>query len=286
MLGLSLGVSPMATAGSSPSSLLTMRSAPEGAQTPEEFYAEGKRAYRLGRFDEAVEKWEKSYDLSERSLLLYNIALAYKGRFGISGDVEDLRKARAVMKNFLIIAEADPDVEADDAPERIAELDQMITDAEASDGGDEGGGGDLPPPDPPRPLGPEGPDPGRTLRIAGAASLGTGGLLVVTGAVLGIYFGVRGQEFSDNLRQLQVERPEICVVPDSTTCLQQDVDIENARANGRSANLGVGLALGIGGGLGIVVVGAGAILFVQGNRRTADWKLVPNGRGVALQGRF
>jgi len=264
-------------------------------KAPEELYKEGERAYRLGKFAEAVQKWELAYDKSERPLLLYNISLAYRGLYDISGDVEDLRKARAVMNNFLVIAQSDPELEADDAEERIAELDRLIADAEAKKPKPE-----VDPDEPrvePKPMGPTGPDPGRTLRIAGASTMGGGGLLVVTGSVLGIYFGVRGQEFSDELRQLQADRDEICDDGEQTTaCRQQDANIETARNNGRTANLGLGLALGIGGGLGLVALTAGAILFVQGNRRTAEWKqtglakhqlrLVPTGRGLALSGRF
>lgn len=296
VLGLSLGISSVASAAPGPVPL-TMRMAPEAEKPPEVLYEEGKKAYRLSRFDEAVRKWEKAYDLSERALLLYNIALAYKGLYGISGDIEDLRKARAVMNNFLIIAQADPDVEADDAAARIEELDGMIAEAEKEL---EAGTDPTPDPDPPvviepRPIMPDGPDPGRTLRIAGASTLGGGGLLLVTGAVLGIYFGVRGQEFSDELRQLQAERPELCTDATSTACMEQDAAIDSARSNGRAANLGLGLSMGVGGGLGLVAVGAGAILFVQGNRKTAEWKktgfaaqlrVVPFGRGLALQGRF
>ncbi|MCA9656069.1 MAG: hypothetical protein KC501_39560 [Myxococcales bacterium] len=287
-----VGLSSEAHARSVP---LSMRMAPESDKPPEVLYEEGVKAYRLSRFGEAVEKWEKAYDLSERALLLYNIALAYKGLYGISGDLEDLRKARAVMNNFLIIAQSDPDVQADDAAERLAEIDAMIVEAEASQG-------EEPDPDPdppviiePRPMLPDGPDPGKKLRIAGAATLGAGGLLLVTGAVLGIYFGVRGQEFSDELRQLQAERSDLCLDPASQDCLEQDAAIDNARSNGRAANLGLGLSMGVGGGLGVVALGAGAILFVQGNRKTAEWKktgfaahlrLVPTGRGLALHGRF
>ena len=121
--------------------------------------------------------------------------------------------------------------------------------------------------------------------------------IAVTGAVVGIFLGVKGQEFSDELRQLQAERDDICSgAEESTACRQQDANIETARDNGRKANLGLGLSLGIGGGLGLVALTAGAILFVQGNRRTAEWKrtgvarhqlrIVPTGRGLAFSGRF
>lgn len=272
---------------------LSLVAGPEAEKTPEVLYEEGRKAYRLGKFAEAVQKWEEAYDKSERPLLLYNISLAYKSLYDISGDVEDLRKARAVMNNFLVVATAD---EAEDAEARIAELDKMIADAKANT--------PTPTPDPdepkeePKPMtAPTGPDPGRTLRIAGAGTMGGGGLLVVTGAVVGIFLGVKGQEFSDELRQLQADRDDICSgAEESTACRQQDANIETARNNGRKANLGLGLSLGIGGGLGLVALTAGAILFVQGNRRTAEWKrtgvakhelrIVPTGRGLALSGRF
>jgi tetratricopeptide (TPR) repeat protein len=275
---------------------LLVLAGPEADKPPEVLYEEGRKAYRLGRFAEAVQKWELAYDKSERPLLLYNISLAYKSLYGLSGDIEDLRKARAVMNNFLVIAQADADVDADDAEERIAELDRMIADAQAN----------VPKPEPdpdepkdePKPITtPTGPDPGRTLRIAGASTMGAGGLLVVTGSVVGIFLGVKGQEFSDELRQLQAERDDVCGGDeDSLDCRQQDANIQTARNNGRKANLGLGLSLGIGGGLGLVALTAGAILFVQGNRRTAEWKrtgfarhelrLVPTGRGLAISGRF
>lgn len=271
---------------------LVLLVAPDAEKTPPELYEEGKKAYRLGKFAEAVQKWELAYDKSESPLLLYNISLAYKSLYDISGDVEDLRKARAVMSNFLVVAEAQ---EAEDAEERIAELDKMIADAKAN--APKADPDPDEPKDEPKPLTPTGPDPGRTLRIAGAGTMGGGGLLVVTGAVVGIFLGVKGQEFSDELRQLQSERDDICSGDEgSTACRQQDANIETARDNGRKANLGLGLSLGIGGGLGLVALTAGAILFVQGNRRTAEWKrpgvakhqlrIAPTGRGLALSGRF
>jgi hypothetical protein len=271
---------------------LSLLAAPEADKPPEVLYEEGKKAYRLGKFAEAVQKWEEAYDKSQRPLLLYNISLAYKSLYDISGKVDDLRKARAVMNNFLV--EAESDAEADDAKAQIAELDKMIADAEAN--------APKPDPDPdepkddPKPMTPTGPDPGRTLRIAGAGTMGGGGLLLVSGAVVGIFLGVKGQEFSDELRQLQADRDGICGDDEtSTECRQQDANIDTARDNGRKANLGLGLSLGIGAGLGLVALTAGAILFVQGNRRTAEWKrtgfakdlrIVPTGRGLALVGRF
>jgi len=272
---------------------LPLLAAPDSEKTPPELYEEGKKAYRLGKFAEALQKWELAYDKSESPLLLYNISLAYKSLYDITGNVDDLRKARAVMNNFLVVGQASPE-ETADAEERIAELDKLIADAEANAPKPEVDPDE--PKDEPKPLTPTGPDPGRTLRIAGAATMGAGGLFTVTGAVVGIFLGVKGQEFSDELRQLQADRDGICDGDeDSTECRQQDANIDTARNNGRKANLGLGLSLGIGVGLGVAALTAGAVLFVQGNRRTAEWKrtgfakhlrIVPTGRGLAITGRF
>jgi hypothetical protein len=295
LVGLSLGLPPMAVAAPSSAARLSLHAAaaaPEADKSPEVLYDEGKKAYHLGKFGEAVLKWEQAYSLSERSLLLYNISLAYKGRYEITDNLEDLRKARAVMKNFLVMAQADPDMDPDDAPERIAELDGMIADVEANRPDER----EPQEPVEPKPIvAAQGPDPGRTLRIAGASAMGGGGLLLVTGGVLGIFFGVRGKEFSDELGRLEAGRDSFCGDPSSTECAQQNANIQTANNNGRKADLGLGLSLGIGGGLGLVGLGAGVILFVQGNHRTTEWKktslagrlrLVPTGRGLALHGRF
>jgi len=95
-------------------------------------YEEGQLAYRRGSFGEAVQKWEKSFELSERSLLLYDISLALEMRYESSGDVDDLLKARSVLERFLTIAEANPHVAEGDAKERIADLDARIAELEAN----------------------------------------------------------------------------------------------------------------------------------------------------------
>jgi tetratricopeptide (TPR) repeat protein len=91
------------------------RAAAAPAETPEGLYDEGRKAYRLGDYETAVQKWERAYALSDNALLLYNISLAYKGRYGITKDLADLRRARAVIDNFVTIAKSNDDVDVDDA---------------------------------------------------------------------------------------------------------------------------------------------------------------------------
>jgi tetratricopeptide (TPR) repeat protein len=267
-------------------------------QSAEALYESGRKAYRLGRFKESVEKWEEAYALSEQPLLLYNISLAYKGLFTITDDVADLRKARAVLENFITLAAADPDLDADDAPERLAELDQMI--AEAQEGRSPPTGVVIEPVAP-KPLTD---DPGKQLRVAGAVSMGVGGGLVILGAALAAYYGVKGAEFRDDVQRLTPEQRAACdamAVPvemQSLECRRLDW----ARDSGRTANLGLGLSLGIAGGIGLAALAAGAVMFVQGNRRSRAWqetwlpgskhvrirdlRIDPTRGGVSIRGRF
>lgn len=276
------------------------------ASSPEELYDTGRKAYRLGKFREAVDKWEEAYALSDQPLLLYNISLAYKGLFTITDDVADLRKAKAVLENFITLAEADPELDADDAPERLAELEAMIAEA---------GQGRSPPgvvvePPPPRPLTD---DPGKRLRVAGAATMGGGGVFLILSGALAAFYGVKGTEYRDEVARLGAEEPTTCAnMPPpgpgetdtrSTECRQLILDRETARDNGRSANVGLGLTLGIVGGIGVAALVAGAVLFVQGNRRSRAWenawrpsglararvrdlRISPTRGGLSISGRF
>jgi tetratricopeptide (TPR) repeat protein len=265
---------------------------------PEVLYDEGRKAYRLGRFKEAVDKWEEAYALSDQPLLLYNISLAYKGLYTITEDVGDLRKAKAVLENFITLAQADASLDADDGPERLAELDSMI--AEAQQGRSVSIDGAVEPPQP-RPLTD---DPGKRLRVAGAATMGAGGGLLVVSGALAAFYAVKGGEFRDEVARLNAEHPTTCGADmTSGACQQLLSDREFARDNGRAANLGLGLSLGIAGGLGLAALVAGAVVFVQGNRKTRAWesawgpsgpararvrdlRISPNRSGVSISGRF
>jgi len=274
---------------------------PATGEDARKLYEQGERAYRRGRFREALEKFEKAYDLSEQPLLLYNIALAYRQLYDVADDVEELRRGRAVLKNFMLFADRDPDLDATDAKKLLTEIEALIEEHEKTHpevvttpdpGPDPGPGPTDPPP-------PKGKDPGRTLRIAGGAAMGGGGALVVGGTVAGIFFAIKGTEFSEEITRLRAEMPNACDEDDdSVECRQNAADIETARDNGRKANLGTGLAFALGGGLGVVAIATGVVLFLQGNKRTREWKASASKRpammvrptfmprGVGLTGRF
>jgi tetratricopeptide (TPR) repeat protein len=277
------------------------------SEDPRALYEEGRKAYRLGDFEAAVDKWERAYDLSDKPLLLYNISLAYKGRYSISRDIADLRRSKAILDNFIKIAEADPDLDLDDAPERMAELEKLIAKAE-----EEEASGAEPTRSPESSASgteqlrdmPEGPDPGRKLRIAGIASMGGGGALVLIGAGVGIYFLIRSQQETTKLRQANEdlkncpEQDTILPPPstpdDQVACYNAYSRADTARANGQYANRVGYISVGVLGGIGLVGLIAGAVMFTEGNRRSRRWeqgiasriRVMPTTRGLLVQGRF
>ncbi|MBC8072468.1 MAG: hypothetical protein IAG13_29365 [Deltaproteobacteria bacterium] len=167
--------------------------------SPEELYEQGRKAYRLGKFKEAIDAWERSFAASDNPLLLYNIALAYRELYGITSDLEDLKRARAVFDNFIRVAEADPGLKGEigDAQTRIAEIDAELAAVRARAQAD-------------KPVTPETPDPtpsraelerARKFRLGGAITMGVGGALVLTGTGLGIFYGLKGNQYEDLVDQ-------------------------------------------------------------------------------------
>lgn len=264
--------------------------------TPEELYDQGRKAYRLGDFATAVTKWETAYDLSDNGLLLYNISLAYKGLYTISNDLADLRRARAILDNFIKVAKANPDIDPDDAPERLIELDAMIAEAEQAAEDDK-----PPPPVVVQPTeGDElrekmGPDAGRKLRLAGMGTMIGGGALALAGVISGAVLAIKGQELSSRLGNELADRDrEGCDGGETTgTCGDINARVDFYRDDGiRANNLAVGLGVGLG-GAGVVALVAGGLVFNEGNKRTKQWerglanvRVVPTRRGFVLSGRF
>lgn len=284
-----------------------LRSATAGPASQQEqaeaLYDQGRKAYRLGDYKTAVDKWQQAYDIAESmpdgavvaALLLYNISLGYKGLYSITKDIADLRRARAVIDNFITIANANPDVELDDAEDRRAELDDMIAKAEEAERQNR--------PPPPQPKTADtiksvdlSEDPGRKLRLAGIGTMAAGGALVITGVAFIAYYGVKGREFSEKLRIDNASFEDGGCDPDALVgeCEQLDANIRFYRTEGRRANnlqVAFGAAFG---GLGAVALIAGGLIFNEGNKRTKQWekatrasfRLLPAPRGIVLTGRF
>lgn len=63
-------------------------------------FREGTRAYELGKYQEAIAKFEKAWELAPEPALLFNMGQAQWRWFNIDKDIEHLRKARTLFENY------------------------------------------------------------------------------------------------------------------------------------------------------------------------------------------
>jgi tetratricopeptide (TPR) repeat protein len=264
-------------------------------QAARDAYKEGEAAYRLGKFDEAAVAFERAYELS--GLLpdiLYNIGLSHLRWYEVDPDIAHLRKAKVVFQNYVIEIQKNPELgDLDEAEALIAQIDEKLAAAEADARDNESDPGPTGPVEPVD----YGPDPGKKLRLGGSVAMGVGGALIVAGVVSGVVLGVRGQEFEGDLANAYNEKDELGCIPGDARAACDDVNarIEIFRNNGQQANaLAVGLGLTLG-GVGVIGIVTGAVLLVQGNKKTKAWEqrqmsISPSwGRGQAglvVSGRF
>jgi tetratricopeptide (TPR) repeat protein len=164
---------------------------PRGKQSAEAHYRKGMKAYTLGHFPEAIEEFEKAYDLRSEPIFLYNIAQSHR---------QNNSPQRAIFFYRRYI-EAQPDAKnRADIEQRIKDLQSQL-DAQSENV-------TAPPlaPPPPAPLPLVQPMPptvaepepvtqvqpdaaqskGRGLRIAGV----TIGVVGVASAVTGVFLGL------------------------------------------------------------------------------------------------
>lgn len=105
--------------------------APEDeAQVEAKFeFQQGTEAYALGNYEKAVEHFERSFEVSHRSALLYNIGMSYSKWYDLSDDVGHLRKARKLFENYLMFLESSQPRDEQaiaDAQSQIAGIDERI----------------------------------------------------------------------------------------------------------------------------------------------------------------
>ncbi len=295
--------------------------AAEPGPTAKELYDQGRTAYRLGKFKEAVDAWEKSYDLSEGNpLLLYNIALAYNGLFGIAGDIKDLRRAEAVMKSFITVAEADAALagELTDARARRDEFLAEIARQEQKQAASGPSAAELAQAQ--RTAAAE--RKAKKLRLAGAVTMGVGGGVMLTGVGLGVFFVVKSTSLKSELANAKGDVTNLVDSEFADACLKNADDaaayirtenaspgngdqgnlsdeclpaiddlarVATARADGPLANTLAIVGFAAIGGVGLAALIAGAVVFAQGNRanrgaRTARLQIAPSFGGRAGTG--
>ena len=257
-LGVGLALAPKGSRAAPPEAAVDEVAAADrpGAPQAAKAYEEGEAAYRLGKFGLAIDKFEAAYQLSKRPSLLYNVGLAYKRNYELSEDLSDLRRAKAVLDNYLNEVTKDPSVgDPGEANTLIAEVEALLKGAE----GPEGSGAaqaDV------SPAG-TGEDPGRRLKRWGVTGLVLGGGGMLLGVASGIGFGVAAAKGGPDHERYDLFR-------------------------GLSLGLGIGLSV-----VGGAVFATGAGLLKHGKKKTRAWRggkvevnVVPMGPGLGLAGRF
>ena len=210
----------------------------------------GRRAYARADYETAAAEFERSFALSERAELHYNLFLVYHE---LGRDEEAVRALRAYLPH-----EDDPETRAH-LEARLTRLEAAMADQTLELGGDvvvapeevaeiaQGGGGEL--------------------GVAGAALLGLGGAtLLVTAITGGMAMGERSAL-------------EMRCAP---TCSEGDVATGRALALTSDVTLGAGLGLAVVGTV-LLIVHAGA---PSDDAPPLTTWVSPSGGGAALTGRF
>src|SRR6187402_1921179 len=71
-------------------------------------FLEGERKFQLGKFDAAIEAYERAFNLDPQPAFIFNIALAHRRQYEIDGKLEHLLRARELYRNYLKLDPASP----------------------------------------------------------------------------------------------------------------------------------------------------------------------------------
>jgi hypothetical protein len=145
----------------------------------EQSFRAGSEAYALGDFAGAVAAFERSYQLSQRPELLFNLGQAYARWFELSEDPAHLRKAKSLLKNYVSFLEDQSPVDdaaVADANGRIAAIDGQLERLGGGSASDAAGQSDAGDDEAKR----------RKRAVALGVGIGVGVLAVVAGVVAGV----------------------------------------------------------------------------------------------------
>jgi tetratricopeptide (TPR) repeat protein len=76
------------------------QAAPDNAAAKAAF-VEGERSFQLGKFDAAIEAYERAFGIDPQPAFLFNIALAHRRQYEIDGQIDHLARARELYRNYL-----------------------------------------------------------------------------------------------------------------------------------------------------------------------------------------
>jgi tetratricopeptide (TPR) repeat protein len=64
-------------------------------------FTEGERSFQLGKFDAAIDAYERAFGLDPQPAFLFNIALSHRRQYEIDGRIDHLARARELYRNYL-----------------------------------------------------------------------------------------------------------------------------------------------------------------------------------------
>ena len=77
------------------------QAAPADNAAAKEAFTEGERNFQLGKFDAAIEAYERAFGLDPQPAFLFNIALSHRRQYEIDGRIDHLARARELYRNYL-----------------------------------------------------------------------------------------------------------------------------------------------------------------------------------------
>ena len=103
-----------------------------GKSAPE-LFNEGRDAYALGEYKQAVNKFEAAWMLSNEPALLFNLGQAYWQWHAVTPDLEYLRRARKLFENYDKLSREDQGYDPAEVAGIIAAIDAQIAAAEQAE---------------------------------------------------------------------------------------------------------------------------------------------------------
>ena len=71
-------------------------------------FGEGERNFQLGKFEAAIDAYERAFGLDPQPAFLFNIALSQRRQYEIDGRLDRLARARELYRNYLKLAPQSP----------------------------------------------------------------------------------------------------------------------------------------------------------------------------------
>jgi len=84
------------------------RAAPGDVDGAKAALGDGDRSFQLGRFEDAIQAYERAFSLDPQPAFLFNIGLAHRRQYQIDGKLEHLLRARELYRNYLKLDPASP----------------------------------------------------------------------------------------------------------------------------------------------------------------------------------